>query len=907
MNRRGWILAVVGAVVVAGVIALVAWSQQPHSAAAQYERALQSENALRERLGQLSPDEVIEVRDRLIEEFERVWTEFEDDGTHDDARLHVAELYEELGPDKARAAEACEALLAEHPDSDLAPEALRNLARLTTELGIAEPERAASLKWFNKAVDTLEQFVDDHPDAAWAEEATVEIARITQDHIQDPPIRAREALDRYLEVYTDTGKFADEVHFRLGKWYESVKAVDDAVREYTVVTKSFPHSKYVDPALERLEEIYAKKTDEQDKAADMARKLAERNKGTSKGQRYAIRAREHESQDLKRRDRQYEGEYYGAPIVDVTIDKPFAPEYMKELEAQQVDTTAYRLDVAIDPETGRLTVTGDMKMVNVADAPRTQLLLQFNGTMVLEGLTFNGAPVEVATPSKPGHEVVRLKFSKPWPAGAEGTLAFEASGKFDPPSDVPEGLDLELGHVPTPEQEAELLRSIEGDIRLRLGREGYAISAAAWYPLTLYGDVFTTDVTYRLPAPEFEVSATGAMTRPEGDGAVRRYVSAEPIFGIYFAYGPYETVETDWSDGRKIVAYVAPERKDFARELCLESARILRFYEDRFGKLNQPRLTITITPLPAVLGGIGPAGMMILARHYIGEDRVPQSLLAHELSHQWWGNQVPVSLKEGYSMWLSEGFASYCDALYSEHVHGREFLVQHLRKYGIFYFEGATSLRGGVHPVASCWPTHPLYRQTVYEKGALALHTLRYVLGDDATFFRILRRYATDFRGRTSTIEDFRQIVEQATGSDYRWFFDEWLRRADVPHYVIQGVEPVEGRENAVQVTILQDLPGTAAPWRTPVDVAFYGPGGEEKILRRQTVDERENVITAELPWSPVRVELDPEYWLFRHPGSENVWPRPEPPTLQPTGNAGPAGDTPAEAIESSEADGGDA
>jgi len=885
-----WKVVIVVAAVAAAVGAgwLIWWAGQPHSAAEQYERACAAENKLRAGAADLAPNELVAERERVIRLFEKVYQEFEDDGFHDDAKKRIAELCEELAEDKVRAAGVYERLLADHPDGDLAEETVRRLARLYKEIGVAEKDHEASLEWFRKAVDLLEKFLADHAGSPWAEEATLEIARLWQDHIQEPPIEAKKALDRYLSAYPE-GELAAEAHFRMGKWYEGVKEIDSAIREYTRVTKGFPNSPYVDQALERLEEIYAKKTGNPDEAAKIARQLAERNRGTAKGARYAVRAKDHEAEKIKKDSRKYEGEYYGAPTVDVTADKPLPYEQYADLLAQKLDTLGYTLDVLLDPESGGLKVTGRIDLVNGGD-PKESLLLQLNGAVTLENVKLDGSPVEVVSPSKLMREVVALKLSKPWAAGARGTLTFEVSGKFDPPAPVPEGIDIESGQVPTPELEAKIRENLQGDPRIRIGEAGYAISGAAWYPLTVYGDVFTADVTYRLPSSGFEVAATGRMTVPPGSsGTVRRYVSETPIFGLYFAYGKYVPVETAWSDDRVIVAYVPEGRRDLGRRMTEMTRDILAFYEPKFGRLKQPRLSIIISPLPVILGGIGPAGMMILAEHFVGDKGPSISLMAHELSHQWWGNVVPISFEKGYSMWLSEGFATYCDALYNEHVHGRDFLIQHLRKYGIFYFEGVTKMPGAAEPVADCMPMHPFYRQTVYEKGALVLHTLRYMLGDEM-FFAVLRRYATEFESRHSTVEDFRKIVEDTSGKDYRWFFDDWLRRKGFPHYVVTGLDKGTDADGPYTATIRQELRGTDAPWRTPLDVAFYGPDGKSHVVRKARMDGEENTVSVRLPWEPDRVELDPDHWVFRHPGPDNEWPHPEPePPAEEGGSPAPA------------------
>jgi outer membrane protein assembly factor BamD (BamD/ComL family) len=876
MAMKGKLWMVVVVVAALGAAAGLAWYlMQPRTAEQQYRRAQQAEVKLQAEAADLAGEELAARRQEIIGQYERVWTDFTDDGFHDDARQRVAEIYDELLKDKAGALQRYRDLMTHHPDSDKAETVIHRMAELCEELGQAEKaDREAALRLFKEAVDLREKFVEEHPDSPRVEEDLIRAARLWQDQLQDPPIEVKTRLGRYLEKFPK-GKYADEALFRLGRWFEEAEMPQDAIAMYKRLAEEFPQSQYVDRANERQYEIYAKKLNDEERAAEMARKIAQRHPGTAKGARYAQQADSAQQKQLKEKDRRYEKDYYGAPIYDAALDKAFPWEEFEDLLAQKLDTISYTMEVRLVPADGTLEVAGAMELVN--NGPATaELLLQFNAGMTLENLKFGGGAAEVVSPATRQREVVRIRLPQTLATGQGGTLTFKAAGKFEAPQSVPEGVNLAAGESPSDEQMQQIVQTMTGDMRVRVGPTGYAIGAGLWYPLTIYGDMYTTDVTFRLPDEGYEVSAAGQLTFPSGEGTVRRYVSQTPIFGLYFSYGPWTAVERPWTDGRTVVAYVDKARRDYGEKLADRACDILTFYEGKFGKLKQPRISITIDRLPVILGGIGPAGMMMLAEHFLPADDVPVSLLAHELSHQWWGNHVPISFEKGYSMWLSEGFATYCDALYNEKLHGREFLTRHLEKYGLFYFEGLVHLPRQVEPPASCYMNNPLYRQTVYEKGALVLHALRYVLGDEK-FFAVLQRYATEYEGKHSTIEDVRRLTDEVSGQDMRWFFDQWLRRKDLPHYVVADLAADETTPGQYVLTVRQEVPGTESPWRMPLDIAFYGADGAEHIQRRVPLEEEVNRVVVRLEFKPLRVELDPDYWVFRYPGPDNVWPRAEP------------------------------
>jgi outer membrane protein assembly factor BamD (BamD/ComL family) len=874
MKGKLWI-AVAIVVVLGGAAALAWYLTQPKSAEQQFRRAQQAEVRLQAEAADLTDEQLAERRREIIDQYEKAWTDFEDDGFHDDARQRVAEIYDELLKDKAGALQRYRDLMAEHPESDKGEAVIHRMAELCEELGLAESaDREAALRLFREAVELRDKFVEAHPESPRVEENLIRVARLWQDQLQDPPIEVKTRLERYLEKFPK-GKYADEALFRLGRWFEEAEMPQDALAAYKRLAEESPQSQYVDRANERQYEIYAKRLNDEEQAAEMARRIAQRHPGTAKGARYAQQADDAARRELQRKGEEYEKEYYGAPIYDAALDKPFPWKEFEDLLAQNLDTIAYTMDVRLVPGDGTLEVAGSMELVN--GGPETaELLFQFNAGMTLENLKFNGAAVEVVSPSSPRREVVRLRLAQALATGQGGTLTFKASGKFEAPQSVPEEMDLAAGDTPDAQQMQKIMETMSGDMRVRVGPTGYGIAAGLWYPLTVYGDMYSTDVTFRLPEGGYQVAAAGHMTSPAGDGTVRRYVSETPIFGLYFSYGKWEAVERPWSDGRTVVAYVEKDRRDYGAQLAERACDILAFFETKFGKIKQPRISITIDKLPAMIGGIGPAGMMMLAEHYLPKDEVPVSLLAHELSHQWWGNRVPIVFEKGYSMWLSEGFATYCDGLYNEKLHGRPFLVRHLQKYGLFYFEGLSEMPRLVQPVASCFMDNPLYRQTVYEKGALALHALRYVLGDEK-FFTVLRRYAAEYEGKRSTIEDVRRLADEVSGQDMRWLFDQWLRRKDLPHYILTDLTADPSAPGQYVLTVRQSMPGTEGPWRMPLDIAFYGADGAEHIERRVGLEEEENRVVVRLDFEPLRVVLDPDYWVFRYPGPDNAWPKTDP------------------------------
>jgi aminopeptidase N len=151
------------------------------------------------------------------------------------------------------------------------------------------------------------------------------------------------------------------------------------------------------------------------------------------------------------------------------------------------------------------------------------------------------------------------------------------------------------------------------------------------------------------------------------------------------------------------------------------------------------------------------------------------TIILHELSHQWFGNLV--TPKEWADIWLNEGFATYCQALWEEHKFGQD---------GYLSFISPLPERVGYwidRPSVYDPPPTQLFNDVVYDKGAWILHMLRMRIGDDI-FFELLWAWLND-SGRpyhNATTSDFTSLASGMAGEDLSLFFDSYLTETTVPH-----------------------------------------------------------------------------------------------------------------------------
>jgi len=234
-----------------------------------------------------------------------------------------------------------------------------------------------------------------------------------------------------------------------------------------------------------------------------------------------------------------------------------------------------------------------------------------------------------------------------------------------------------------------------------------------------------------------------------------------------------------------------------------------------------------------------------------------EDVAAHELSHMWWGDAL------GYidwpEMWLSEGFASYAEALWHEHLNGfanyRQVMSQMQQAY--INWESLANPRPMYDP-----PWNIIWTPLTYEKGASVLHMLRYEIADSADYFQILQDYFAAYRYGNASTEDLSAICQQVTGDDYDWFFNQWVFEAGYPKFEYFAVTEPAGDSMRVNLTVAQVQPETFADFRAHADLYLYS-GGVPQIERILIEALPTQLIIGAFALDIDSVRLDPLNWIL--------------------------------------------
>ncbi|MBD3284923.1 T9SS type A sorting domain-containing protein [candidate division WOR-3 bacterium] len=228
-------------------------------------------------------------------------------------------------------------------------------------------------------------------------------------------------------------------------------------------------------------------------------------------------------------------------------------------------------------------------------------------------------------------------------------------------------------------------------------------------------------------------------------------------------------------------------------------------------------------------------------------------VIAHELSHHWWGNWITCATWG--DLWLNEGFATYCEVLWWEEKYGQEGHDAYADWIMRQYLEW-----GQRHPVYDP-PWGDLFGVTTYEKGGSVLHMLRQVLGDEV-FFDCINEYAWRNANESVITDDLQDAVEDVSGMDMDWFFDEWVYGPGHPHYEIGWrVNPPTYQSQAAwevefAVAQTQDQKVHYFPFRMPLEIGIYTGGDVEIITFTDSIGYQR--FAAEVDAEPDSFRLDP-------------------------------------------------
>jgi hypothetical protein len=482
------------------------------------------------------------------------------------------------------------------------------------------------------------------------------------------------------------------------------------------------------------------------------------------------------------------------------------------------DVLSYEIEAAFNPE--RQWVAGNTRLrLKVRSMQMTTLTLRLAESLAVRGV-YSPEFGRLLHLRIVNQNSLIVNLPEPVARDSELTLNVVYGGRVEP-----QELDREAIAVSPPQQDQDVIQ-IPLEPRYIYSNRSY------WYPQGSVTDYATARVRLSVP-DEYDIIASGMPVEnvapaagPVAPGERPRKVfvfqSERPVRYIGCVISRFSTVTNaeltigaperhggpeaqngggDFESSRSVslIVQANPRHVGRARSLAQKAGEILQFYASLAGEAPYPSFTLAVTEsdLP---GGHSPAYFAILNQPLLASqvswrsdpvafDNYPSFFLAHELAHQWWGQAI--GWKNYHEQWISEGFSQYFATLYAEKERGTDVMLGILRQMRRTAM--SASPQGPVYlgyRLGHIRSDSTVFRSLVYNKGAMVLHMLRRVVGDEA-FFQGVRDFYLQWRFKKAGTDDFRRVMEDASKRDLGPFFEGWIYGGEIPrvkfNYAQQG------------------------------------------------------------------------------------------------------------------------
>ncbi len=399
--------------------------------------------------------------------------------------------------------------------------------------------------------------------------------------------------------------------------------------------------------------------------------------------------------------------------------------------------------------------------------------------------------------------------------------------------------------------------------RLEVWTQGQDEDSRHWFPCYDYpNEMATTELHVTVREP-FTVISNGELRGVDsGAPGMRTYHWHQDVPHVTYltsiVAGEYAEIRDEW-DGIPIQSYVPVGREADGRAMVKNTAEMMRLFSERTG-IRYPYAKYSQAVVQDfIFGGMENVSATTITDLVLFDERARLEqdgdyLLAHEIAHQWFGDLL--TCRDWSHGWLNEGFATFFELHFTEHSKGREeFLYAIQNEIDSYLSEAATYRR----PIVTNVYSAPLdiFDRHLYEKGGLVLNMLRVLLGE-TMFWKTIRRYALSRRGSNVVTSDLQRAVEEGTGRNLDWFFDQWVYKPGHPE--IEGSYAWDDATKSAKLALKQTQTGTDVPevFRLPLRLSFRLESGETES-RSIEMTEREQTFYVPLASKPKWVSVDGE------------------------------------------------
>lgn len=315
----------------------------------------------------------------------------------------------------------------------------------------------------------------------------------------------------------------------------------------------------------------------------------------------------------------------------------------------------------------------------------------------------------------------------------------------------------------------------------------------------------------------------------------------------------------DGSKQMPVMYFAFPKDSSKARVDWKPTPEMIKYYSETFGEYPFIDEKYGLVQFGWTSGAMEHQTITSYGYLLVTGDNKYDFVAAHELAHHWFGDAV--TLKDWKNIWLNEGFASYSEALWKEHIGGKTAYFDHMKGFDYGYFSGTVYAPKG-------FIDNPAIYATIYQKGAWVLHMLRGIMGDEA-FFKAVRAYYEKYKYSNAETSQLVEVFEEYYGSKLDWFFDQWVYKGTGrPRYEYSWkFEDFQGQKGSGAYTVRLQLKQVQKEdeidlYKMPVKVTVVTQAGDKEFTVFNDTKEQSFLLTVDS--TPKEVLIDKDGWILK-------------------------------------------
>jgi hypothetical protein len=392
--------------------------------------------------------------------------------------------------------------------------------------------------------------------------------------------------------------------------------------------------------------------------------------------------------------------------------------------------------------------------------------------------------------------------------------------------------------------------------------QGVYLSGSSYWLPKFDEELVTFTMNVYTP-PEWDVVSQGTRTQREGVGAQNlfRWESPEPMDEVYCIAAKFTYYEKAVGDVL-VMAYLRTPDPALASKYLETTAQYMEMYNQLIGPYPYTKFALIENFWET---GYGMPSFTLLGEKVIRFPFILHSSYPHELLHNWWGNSVFVDYETG----------NWCEGIT---VYMADHLIKEQRGQGVNYRRGALQAYTDYVNASNDFPLSEFLSRydaassaIGYSKAMMLFNMIRQSVGDDI-FIKSMQTFYRKNKFKRASWDDIRKAVASVTGRDYKFGFDQWVKRKGAPELRIADAKVTGNTGNFdLSYTLTQVQEGDS--FQVTIPVVIHLAGSDEPFIQRVAMTKRTQNYEMNFETEPLLIEVDPQFDVFRRLHSNEIPP----------------------------------